>query len=118
MSRFLSSFPKSTAVVVLAVSLGFCPAAAFAETNEEVSGELKEMRRTLKEFQATIQGQNELIEKQQAKIDSLEQRIALRESAPPAASVQETVPAAPPAGGRLGHRHARQHFGGQRFLFS
>ncbi len=90
MSRFLSSFPKSIAVVVLAASLSSCPAAAFAETNEQMAEELREMRRTLNEFQFTIQQQNELIQKQQGRIDDLERKV----TAPPVAPVREAVPPA------------------------
>ncbi len=106
-----------SALWILALACVFCvrlPASVLAETsNDEVAAELKEMKKML-------QAQNELIQKQQARIEELERKVATapaaagvmrsgtEELAPPPVSVSSPEPTAPtaqpptPAGTRPG----------------
>src|SRR5688500_17004612 len=100
MFRFLSSFLSKCAVFTLSVVLAAGPVLAEIEdpasavTNEEVAAELREMRESLKAFQATIQKQNQIIERPQQRVDDLDRKT----TAPPPPSSCIVPPTRAPAG--------------------
>ncbi len=115
MSRFLrSSFRKRMVPLCAAALLALPPASAWADSDDtkEIAAELKEMKESLRGLQTTIKQQNDLIQKQQSRIDDLERKV----SAHPSGAVQQAVPPPAPPGTAPGPAQAGAGRGLKQYL--